>query len=59
MICHKCLYKLDTVYDFRHRCLEANATLKTQLLTLTHITEVKQYLDSLESSSNVRKVGKV
>jgi hypothetical protein len=61
MICHKCLYKLDTVYDFRHKCLEANAILKKQLLTLTHMAEVKQYLDSLEngSASCVRKVGEI
>jgi hypothetical protein len=59
MICHKCLYKLDSVYDFRRKCLEANAVLKKQLLTMTHMAEVKQYLDSVESASGLRKVGKV
>jgi hypothetical protein len=59
MICHKCLYKLDVMYDFRLKCLEANTTLKAQLLTLMHIPEVKQYLDSLESASSVRKVGEI
>jgi hypothetical protein len=59
MICHKCLYKLDTVYDFRHKCLEANAALKKQLLTMAHMAEVKQYLDNLESASGLGKVGKV
>lgn len=58
MICHKCLYKLDTVYNFRHKCLEANAVLKKQLLTMTHMAEVKEYLDALESVSSLRKVGK-
>jgi hypothetical protein len=58
MICHKCLCKLDIVYDFRHKCLEANAALKRQLLTLMHMAEVKQYLDCLESSSGLRMVGR-
>ncbi|XP_069684637.1 zinc finger protein 665-like [Periplaneta americana] len=48
-ICHKCLFKLDTVYDFRHKCLEANNILTNQLQNLKHINEVKQYLEKLES----------
>ncbi|KAJ9584828.1 hypothetical protein L9F63_020825 [Diploptera punctata] len=54
MICHKCLYKLDTVYEFRQKCLEANVTLKNELFSMRHVPEVKHYLSKLG-----KQVGKI
>jgi site-specific recombinase XerD len=51
MICHKCLFKLDSAYDFRLKCLETNTILKKKLLDMKHVAEVKQYLNNLESAS--------
>lgn len=50
MICHKCLFKLDSAYDFRLMCLDTNSILKKKLLTMTHVAEVKEYLNNLEPS---------
>jgi len=59
MICHKCLFKLDSAYDFRLMCLDTNSILKKKLLSMTHVAEVKQYLNNLESSSCLSKVGNI
>lgn len=59
MICHKCLFKLDSAYDFRLKCLDTNDILKKKLLTMAHMAEVKQYLNNLEAASCSSKVGNV
>lgn len=59
MICHKCLFKLDSAYDFRLMCLDTNSILKKKLLTMTHVAEVKEYLKNLESASCLSKVGNI
>jgi len=50
---------LDSAYDFRLMCLDTNSILKKKLLTMTHVAEVKQYLNNLESSSGLSKVGNI
>jgi hypothetical protein len=59
MICHKCLFKLDSAYDFRLQCLDTNTVLKKKLLTMTHVAEVKRYLNDVDSASCLSKVGTV
>jgi len=58
MICHKCLFKLDSAYDFRLMCLDTNSILKKKLLTMTDVAEVKEYLNNLEPSC-LSKVGNI
>lgn len=48
MICHKCLFKLDNVYEFRLKCLQANDKLTTKLKTIQHVPAVQLYLSKLE-----------
>ncbi|KAJ1521854.1 hypothetical protein ONE63_002200 [Megalurothrips usitatus] len=44
-ICHKCLYKINQTYEFRTMALESYERLKSHLLPLKHVPEVRQYLE--------------
>lgn len=47
-ICHKCLFKLETTYEFRELCLQSNEFLKSRLLLDTNDPQVLEYCNSLK-----------
>ncbi|XP_063243925.1 zinc finger protein ZFMSA12A-like isoform X2 [Bacillus rossius redtenbacheri] len=50
MICHKCLFKLETVFEFRSKCMDVNSILLKHLESHIDNVDVQKYWTAVKES---------